>query len=322
MIGATHTHAGPGQFVGTDFYNRFASNRPGFDPEWTAFLVDQVADAVERAVGERRPARMAIGTTDVWGVTRNRSLAPHARNPEVDHRTDVHRRYAEVEPRLHLVRVDSVDDAGGTHAAGRLGRLLHPRHRGVEPGRRVQRRRLGVGHRRAGRPDRGRHRDPARGRRHRGHPRRHDAGASDPGGPATSRPSASAARSARRRPPSTPAWATSSPTTWCWPPACGRSTSTGTARIARRRPCPDAPRSAPPWSPGPRRTRRRSSDPSRRSGPGRPDAGPRGGQGVKRVLGGRLFQRGYLPLSGFPRRRPAPGAAAGRHRRWRGCRSR
>ncbi|MFM7062682.1 MAG: neutral/alkaline non-lysosomal ceramidase N-terminal domain-containing protein, partial [Actinomycetes bacterium] len=25
MIGATHTHAGPGQFVGTDFYNRFAS---------------------------------------------------------------------------------------------------------------------------------------------------------------------------------------------------------------------------------------------------------------------------------------------------------
>jgi hypothetical protein len=26
MIGATHTHAGPGQFVGTDFYNRFANN--------------------------------------------------------------------------------------------------------------------------------------------------------------------------------------------------------------------------------------------------------------------------------------------------------
>lgn len=112
MIGATHTHAGPGQFVGTDFYNRFASNRAGFDPEWTAFLVDQVADAVERAVAERRPARMAIGTTDVWGVTRNRSLPPHARNPEVDPRTDVQRRYAEVEPRLHLVRVDSVDEAG------------------------------------------------------------------------------------------------------------------------------------------------------------------------------------------------------------------
>ena len=34
-IGATHTHAGPGQFLGTDFYNRFASNQPGFDPAWT-----------------------------------------------------------------------------------------------------------------------------------------------------------------------------------------------------------------------------------------------------------------------------------------------
>jgi len=29
FLGATHTHAGPGQFSGSAFYNRFASNRPG-----------------------------------------------------------------------------------------------------------------------------------------------------------------------------------------------------------------------------------------------------------------------------------------------------
>ena len=46
MIGATHTHAGPGQFLGSDFYNRFASNRSGFDPAWTDFLVEQITGAV------------------------------------------------------------------------------------------------------------------------------------------------------------------------------------------------------------------------------------------------------------------------------------
>ena len=113
MIGATHTHAGPGQFCGTDFYNRFASNRPGLDPTWTAFLVGRIAGAVEQAVAARAPARLAVGTTEVWGATRNRSLPPHARNPEVDDRTEVHRRYAEIEPRLHLVRVDRVGALGG-----------------------------------------------------------------------------------------------------------------------------------------------------------------------------------------------------------------
>jgi len=112
MIGATHTHAGPGQFLGTDFYNRFASNRSGFDPAWTAFLVERIAGAVRSAVAQRAPARLAVGTADVWGLTRNRSIEPHVRNPEVaDRRTDPHRRYANVNPQMHVVRVDR--GAGG-----------------------------------------------------------------------------------------------------------------------------------------------------------------------------------------------------------------
>ncbi|HEX7131777.1 MAG TPA: neutral/alkaline non-lysosomal ceramidase N-terminal domain-containing protein, partial [Iamia sp.] len=108
MIGATHTHAGPGQFLGTDFYNRFASNRSGFDPAWTSFLVERIAGGVEQAVSTRQPARLAVGSADVWGLTRNRSIDPHVRNPEVtDRRTDPHRRYVNVNPRLHLVRVDA-----------------------------------------------------------------------------------------------------------------------------------------------------------------------------------------------------------------------
>lgn len=107
LVGATHTHAGPGQFLGTDFYNRFASNRSGFDPAWTAFLVERIAGGVEEAVASRAPARLAVGSADVWGLTRNRSIDPHVRNPEVaDQRTDPHRRYVNVNPRLHMVRVD------------------------------------------------------------------------------------------------------------------------------------------------------------------------------------------------------------------------
>ncbi|HEX6238235.1 MAG TPA: neutral/alkaline non-lysosomal ceramidase N-terminal domain-containing protein, partial [Acidimicrobiales bacterium] len=115
MMGATHTHGGPGQFLGTDFYNRYASNRPGFDAALTQFLAEQIAAGVVRAVEERRPARLAVGTTEVWGLSRNRSLTAHVRNAEVtDRRTGRQRAYVTIDPRLHLVRVDGDEPGGGT----------------------------------------------------------------------------------------------------------------------------------------------------------------------------------------------------------------
>lgn len=112
-VGATHTHAGPGQFLGTDFYNRFASNRSGFDPDYTAFLVDRIAGAVSQAHDRRRPAVAAFGEREVWGLTRNRSLAAHVRNTSVpDTRTSAERKFFAVNPALHLLRVDTLDDEG------------------------------------------------------------------------------------------------------------------------------------------------------------------------------------------------------------------
>ena len=110
FIGATHTHGAPGQFLGTDLYNGFASNRPGFDPAWTAFLVDQISAGVIAAVESRRPARLAVGSSEVWGLTRNRSLSAHVQNVErVDKRVAPQRAYASIDPRLHLLRVDALD---------------------------------------------------------------------------------------------------------------------------------------------------------------------------------------------------------------------
>jgi len=113
FIGATHTHAGPGQYLGTDFYNRFASNQSGFDPGYAQFLVERISGGIIEAVAGRAPARLAFGTTEVWGLTRNRSLDAHIRNDAVtDPSTPAQRKFHAVNPELHLLRVDTVDGAG------------------------------------------------------------------------------------------------------------------------------------------------------------------------------------------------------------------
>jgi neutral ceramidase len=116
FLGATHTHGAPGQFHGTDFYNRFSSNKPGFDPLWTAFLAERVAGAVTDAVATRRPAALAWGRTEVRGLTRNRSLAAYHRNPG---HTDADATSA-VNPWLDLLRVDALAADGGTEPLAAL----------------------------------------------------------------------------------------------------------------------------------------------------------------------------------------------------------
>ncbi|MGH3411930.1 MAG: neutral/alkaline non-lysosomal ceramidase N-terminal domain-containing protein [Marmoricola sp.] len=116
FLGATHTHAGPGQYSGSEFYNHWAANRPGFDPGYARFLIGQLVAAVREAVSTRTAARAAIGTCEVWGLTRNRSLGAHVRNADLaDRRTTDQRKYAAIDPRLHLLRVDRAD--GGPLAA-------------------------------------------------------------------------------------------------------------------------------------------------------------------------------------------------------------
>lgn len=110
LLAATHTHAGPGQFSGSEFYNRWASNRGGFDPDYTGFLVAQLSTAVHGAVANRVPAKLAFGTTDVWGYTRNRSLGAHVNNSNIDDkRLEAQRKYAAIDPVLRMIRVDDSD---------------------------------------------------------------------------------------------------------------------------------------------------------------------------------------------------------------------
>jgi neutral ceramidase len=125
-MGATHTHAGPGQFLGSDFYNQHASNKPGFDPAWTQFLVDRIAGGIIEAHRTRVPARASFGTCEVWGLTRNRSHDPHTHNRTVtDKRQDPQRKWVTVNPELHLLRVDRVVGDGTEPLAAAVVFSIH-----------------------------------------------------------------------------------------------------------------------------------------------------------------------------------------------------
>lgn len=79
----THTHSGPGQFLASDFYNAFGANKPGFDPQVFEFLARQMADAVIEAYTTRTEAKVAIGSVDLYGATKNRSMGAYVRNNNV-----------------------------------------------------------------------------------------------------------------------------------------------------------------------------------------------------------------------------------------------
>ena len=117
----THTHSGPGQYLGSDFYNVFGGNRPGFDPALFDFLATRISDAVTQAYQSRRPARLALGEREVWGLTRNRSPQAWARNHGIDpQRVDGNLAERAVNPRMTMLRLDLQADDGRYYPAGAL----------------------------------------------------------------------------------------------------------------------------------------------------------------------------------------------------------
>ncbi|OUS26004.1 hypothetical protein A9Q99_19700 [Gammaproteobacteria bacterium 45_16_T64] len=105
----THTHAGPGQLLDSDFYNAFASNKPGLDVQLYEFVVDKIVESVLAAYEDRKPAKLATGKIDVWHATRNRSLIPHLSNPGKVDKTNI---YDAINPNLYMIRIDQKNADG------------------------------------------------------------------------------------------------------------------------------------------------------------------------------------------------------------------
>lgn len=117
----THTHTGPANYLSSDFYNAFGAQRAGFDPKVFEFLSSRIALAVEQAYQNRRPARLATGNTEAWGLTRNRSLAAWARNHDIDEALlSDDMIFDAVNPTMRMLRIDLQADNGCYYPAGAL----------------------------------------------------------------------------------------------------------------------------------------------------------------------------------------------------------
>ncbi|MGM0563588.1 MAG: neutral/alkaline non-lysosomal ceramidase N-terminal domain-containing protein [Pseudomonadota bacterium] len=112
-VTATHTHSGPGQIVGSQFYNKHISHQSGFAEGYFNFLVQQIGATAIEAFRQAAPARIASGSTQVWGLTRNRAIEAHVLNENQDNKSTAdNRTFHTVNPDLHMVRIDTLDEGG------------------------------------------------------------------------------------------------------------------------------------------------------------------------------------------------------------------
>jgi len=114
MISATHTHSGPGNLSGSNFYLMNTANSGGLDLKFFDFVTGQIADAIIEAYNNRKPAKIATGSAEVYGFTRNRSISAYRANKNADPEKakDIHKA---VNPRMYMMRVDCLDKKSGAY---------------------------------------------------------------------------------------------------------------------------------------------------------------------------------------------------------------
>ena len=118
-ITSTHTHSGPGQIVGSQFYNKHISHQAGFATAYFEFVLERIANAALDAYRNAAPAKVATGSQVVWGLTRNRAIEAHVLNKNEDNKsTQDQRTFHEVNPNLHMVRIDTRAEDGSYQPLG------------------------------------------------------------------------------------------------------------------------------------------------------------------------------------------------------------
>lgn len=114
MMTATHTHSGPGNMFGSNFYLTHAGNKGGLDMKFLDFITGQIASAIIEAYNSKKPAKIAAGTMEVYGFTRNRSIEAYRANKNAVPEKAKDRHKA-VNPVMHMLRVDVLDKASGKY---------------------------------------------------------------------------------------------------------------------------------------------------------------------------------------------------------------
>jgi neutral ceramidase len=114
MLAATHTHSAPLNILDNDMFNSGATSFKGLDPVYLEFVSTQIAQSIIDAYNNRRPARVAVGKTDIYGYNRNRSINAYLqnRNKQYLDRDDRYLVYKAVNPGLYMLRIDVAGDDG------------------------------------------------------------------------------------------------------------------------------------------------------------------------------------------------------------------
>ncbi len=134
LVGATHTHSGPSQFANFATLNTLAPSTATVtdptsfteflqplpaEPQIYTFLVKRIATALRRANRNLGPAAAGWGTTQLLGVTQNRSLEAHlgdhgiVKEPGEGSVADDPDGYAHtIAPLVSVLRVDRLEPGG------------------------------------------------------------------------------------------------------------------------------------------------------------------------------------------------------------------
>lgn len=103
LLGATHTHSGPGGFANYTLYN---ITTRGFSPKNFEAIVAGTTEAILKAYRQRQAATLTLTSGDLPGIQFNRSPEAYANNPEAERA----RYAADVDPAMSLLRVVGQDE--------------------------------------------------------------------------------------------------------------------------------------------------------------------------------------------------------------------
>ena len=110
-ITASHSHSAPANIFNNDFYNKHMSSGKGLEEEFLKFSVTQISKGIIEAYNIRRPAKIAIGSKNIYGYNRNRSISAYALNSDINpiDINDQNSVFKAVNPALTMIRIDVKD---------------------------------------------------------------------------------------------------------------------------------------------------------------------------------------------------------------------
>ena len=113
-ITASHSHSAPANIFNNDFYNKHMTNGKWLDVRFLEFVTQRIAQGILDAHENRRLAKVATGSENIYGFSRNRALDAYVLNEDVGviDPDDQEAVFRAVNPTLYMVRVDVQDSNG------------------------------------------------------------------------------------------------------------------------------------------------------------------------------------------------------------------